>query len=54
MTTGTVMPDIGTIFPIGQTALLVKCGLGHEMVQVAPVRYECRECGFTVVIFASR
>ena len=46
---GTV-PASSTSIPISFTALTVQCGLGHEMVQLAPVRYECKQCGFTVVI----
>lgn len=57
MTIGAVTfgPSTATSLPLGkvmlsQTALSVKCGLGHNMVKIAPVRYECKECGFTVIV----
>lgn len=52
--TSTLPLDSGTWFPVASTALSVECGLGHSMTKVAPMRYECRECGFTVVVFEGK
>ena len=52
--TCTVSLDRSTFSSNSSTAISVECGLGHSMTKVAPMRYECAECGFTVVIFEGK
>lgn len=46
------LPNPGLI-SAGQTAFLVKCGLGHVMDEIAPTHYLCRDCGFSVFVTPS-